>query len=332
MPKISVIMSVYKEPIDWLHQSIDSILNQTFKDFEFIIICDNPEYKEGIDLLEEYRKRDGRIVIIYNEQNIGLTKSLNKGLSIARGEYIARMDADDISLPNRFEKQILYMDKHQKIDLCHTNYAFIDETGTIKCKSVSSLKTSTQDFLFWHNVIAHPSVIFRRKVLEIRQPLYNEEIRIGQDYELWTFLTVERFTFGFVDEVLLNYRISTKQISTNKLEEQHKNTLRIRNNFIISFLRKNAIINETNSIDVIQLFNDVLLHIESNKLSETTDTSYLIRILYILYYTLACKDVKYVFLFFTDKYMNHIPLKLKDKIRIVIAPILGWKYEAMKFD
>ena len=99
-------MSIYSEEEEWIRESIDSILNQTFSDFEFIIINDNPNRDKNNSLLTEYTRIDNRIIIITNEENIGLTKSLNKGLEIARGKYIARMDADDISLPTRFEKQV----------------------------------------------------------------------------------------------------------------------------------------------------------------------------------------------------------------------------------
>ena len=139
MPIVSVIMSIYKEPLEWLHESIDSILYQTFKDFEFIIICDNPEYKEGIELLNEYRKKDDRIIIINNVKNIGLTKSLNKGLAVAKGKYIARMDADDIAMPNRFEHQITYLDKNTDLVAIGSSVSIIDEkgrkTGTIRHKT-----------------------------------------------------------------------------------------------------------------------------------------------------------------------------------------------------
>jgi glycosyltransferase involved in cell wall biosynthesis len=100
-------MGVYKEPLDWLRQSIDSILNQSFTDYEFIIICDNPRYEEGMELLKKYANSDRRIILLFNNENIGLTKSLNKGLEIARGKYIARMDADDISKPERLTRQKL---------------------------------------------------------------------------------------------------------------------------------------------------------------------------------------------------------------------------------
>ena len=122
-PKVSVVMSVYKEPVEWLHESIDSILNQTFSGFEYIIICDNPEYEEGILLLKGYAKKDNRIRLIFNKENIGLTKSLNIGISIAQGDYIARMDADDISEAKRFEKQLDFFESNPDFDFCSTSFS-----------------------------------------------------------------------------------------------------------------------------------------------------------------------------------------------------------------
>ena len=101
MVAISVVMSVYNEPVDWIRQSIDSILNQTFRYFEFIIINDNPEGISQKKMLKDFAAKDNRIKIIENEENKGLTKSLNIGISKATGKYIARMDADDISMPDR---------------------------------------------------------------------------------------------------------------------------------------------------------------------------------------------------------------------------------------
>ncbi|MFJ1380822.1 glycosyltransferase family 2 protein [Capnocytophaga canimorsus] len=108
MYRISIIMAIYNEKIEWMRQSIDSILNQTFSDFEFIIINDNPQMRDNQLLTSEYVKKDKRIKKIHNEQ---LTKSLNKGLKIAEGQYIARLNADDIALPKRFEKQVYFEGK-----------------------------------------------------------------------------------------------------------------------------------------------------------------------------------------------------------------------------
>lgn len=104
-PLVSVVMAIYNEPVEWMRQAIDSILYQSFKDFEFIIINDNPIRVENKEILDEYSAKDSRVIVVLNEENIGLTKSLNKGLAIASGEYIARMDADDIAMPERLRMQ-----------------------------------------------------------------------------------------------------------------------------------------------------------------------------------------------------------------------------------
>jgi glycosyltransferase involved in cell wall biosynthesis len=201
-------MSVYSEPLDWLSQSIDSILNQTFSDFEFIIINDNPEYKEGKDLLCEYQKKDKRIKLIFNELNIGLTKSLNKGLAIANGEYIARMDADDVSLPERFGKQLALFKCHQEVDICGSNARLIGEKkGIIKCP-----QNTDQIYFFLGNCIVHSTVMMKREVADLK---YNESCWAAQDFELWFRAQQSGFTFYNIQEVLLLYRINANQI-TNK--------------------------------------------------------------------------------------------------------------------
>lgn len=106
MEKISVIMSTFNEKLEWVKEAIDSIINQTYRNIEFIIIVDNPNNIELKNMLEQYCIEDDRIKIIVNEFNIGLVKSLNKALKICSGEFIARMDADDISVKYRLEKQL----------------------------------------------------------------------------------------------------------------------------------------------------------------------------------------------------------------------------------
>ena len=215
IPKISVVMSVYKEPVEWLRESIDSILNQTFSDFEFIIICDNPDYKEGIELLETYKKKDNRIVLIYNEQNIGLTKSLNRGLSIARGEYIARMDADDISLPDRFETQLGLFKQKNDIDVCGTNAKMIGARNDI----IICPQYNEQVNLFLDNCFVHSSVMMKKKVAVLK---YNELCRTAQDYELWLRAQQAGFIFYNIQQELILYRISENQITRVNKRNQGK--------------------------------------------------------------------------------------------------------------
>ena len=126
-PKISVVMAVYNGERH-LREAIDSILNQTFADFEFVIIDDASTDRSG-RILQEYAGKDKRIVIIGNETNMGLSKSLNKGIRLTKGEYIARMDADDISFPDRFEKQVKFLDDHNDIGILGTHYLQMDIGG-----------------------------------------------------------------------------------------------------------------------------------------------------------------------------------------------------------
>ena len=217
MVAISVIMSVYKEPVDWLRQSIDSILNQTYNDFEFIIICDNPTYKEGITLLYEYASKDDRIHLIFNEENIGLTKSLNKGLALANGKYIARMDADDISMPTRFEKQYRYMEQHNNVIVLGTNFKYIGDVPlSYKIIKVVEFKNDRiKAHLLYGNCFAHSSVFIRRKVLIDNNIRYDETFRTSQDYRMWEVL-LPYGDFANLEEKLLKYRLSSSQVTKTK--------------------------------------------------------------------------------------------------------------------
>ena len=125
-PLISVIMSTYREDEQFLRKAIESILIQTYTEFEFLIVADDPKNNELIEILREYEKKDARIHIYINKKNMGLANSLNALLKVAQGEFIARMDADDISMPDRLENQIVYMRQHQA-DVISCDVDVIDE-------------------------------------------------------------------------------------------------------------------------------------------------------------------------------------------------------------
>ena len=210
-------MSVYKEPVEWLKQSIDSILQQTFKDFEFIIICDNPAYIQGIALLKDYSKKDNRIHLLFNENNIGLTKCLNKGIAIARGEFIARMDADDISDPIRFDKQITFLKAHPEVGVCGSIIEYIGER-----KGLKLYPEKYEDmYLFLESPFAHPTVMIRKEVLPLPK-CYDEGFLVSQDYALWTELYAKGVLFYNFPIPLLHYRVSGQQIMANKNSVQHE--------------------------------------------------------------------------------------------------------------
>ncbi len=219
-PKISVIMSVYKEPKNWLRQSIESILNQTFNGFEFIIICDNPAGKENLALLRDFAQMDDRIILIVNDENIGLTKSLNKGLAVAKGKYIARMDADDISKSTRFEKQYQYMEKHPEIIVLGTAIKYIGK-GAWK-KATDGMCFSDDEIrahMLIDNCIAHPTAFIRKSVLDNNKINYDESYRHSQDFRLWELMWPYG-EFANLKEKLLLYRLSEQQITKSSTSSQ----------------------------------------------------------------------------------------------------------------
>lgn len=229
MPKISVIMSVYNTNEEWLRESIDSILNQTFLDFEFIIINDGST-NNAEEVILSYK--DNRIKYV-KQENQGLASALNKGLDIALGEYIARMDSDDISLPERFEKQVKFLDENKDIFILGTWFE------TFPQKQVIVLPKNVQYLDLLNGCkIGHPTVMFRRTEFEKYNLKYNESFKAAQDYELWS-RAIHFFKFANIQEVLLKYRCHEKSISTSKAKVQQNNA-RLVQEKMMSFLTADA--------------------------------------------------------------------------------------------
>lgn len=224
-PRLSVIMSVYNEPIEWLKQSIDSILQQTFKDFEFIIVCDNPSYKDGIDILRSYSDKDKRIILVFNETNVGLTKSLNRGLAIARGDYIARMDADDISLTTRLKIQVEYLEHNPDVLICGSFVDMINDDGDyVRTPYIRTTYREIKSTLIFGSQLAHPTVMFRASN-DGKKIIYDESFRYSQDFALWATL-IRNHKIINIPKVLVNYRYSSQQISTKHSVEQNACAMR----------------------------------------------------------------------------------------------------------
>lgn len=199
MPKVSVIMSAYNAQ-ECIAEAIASILNQTFENFEFLILNDGSTDRTQ-EIIESFS--DPRIQII-KQKNQGLTKSLNTLIKKARGTYIARMDADDVSLPERFEKQISFLETHPDIVMCGTQC----DAYPVPC-----LHTDIKKMMIFHNPFVHSSVVIRSSVL--KENLYNESFKYMQDYELWTRI-VPFYKTANVPEVLLEYLIVDKGITKSK--------------------------------------------------------------------------------------------------------------------
>lgn len=205
MPKVSVIMGVYntgKKEI--LEKAINSILNQTFKDFEFII-CDDGSTDDTLKLIQEICKNDNRVIIIRNEKNMGLAYTLNKCLEIAKGEYIARMDADDESMLNRFEKQVTVLDMHKEIGVINTNAYLFDEKGNWgKLEYNEFIKK--EDFLY-NNPIIHPAVMVRKTAYNLVNNYRDLPITLRvEDYDLFMRMFAKGVKMYTIQDILFRYR------------------------------------------------------------------------------------------------------------------------------
>lgn len=213
---ISVIMSVYNTEKEYLDAAIESILNQTHDNFEFIIINDGSD-GQCVSELEKYH--DKRIVLLHNEENMGLTKSLNIALRCAKGKYIARMDSDDYSYPERLKCQYEYMERHREIDILG---CWIREGTKVK-KCCGSVKTKWRyaRMLFDNVGIYHPTAFIRSSFLKKNQLYYDEDIKKAQDYELWTRCLPLGNMYVY-PKVLFAYRIHDSQISKKEFCEQNK--------------------------------------------------------------------------------------------------------------
>ena len=236
-PKISVLMPAYNSE-KYISEAIESILNQTFTDFEFIIINDGSTDKTA-EIINKYAKSDNRIKFVNNTKNQGLIAVLNEGLDIATGEYIARMDSDDISLPERFAKQIEYMDKHPECGVLGTWTELfgphIKKNKIVKKPPIVKLL----DFVIRGNDVAHPTAMIRRSVLVDNNIKYNPEYKHAEDYALWG--TICKYAeIHNLQEILLKYRWHDGNISVKHRKTQQACAERIRKSMLSDLLSTDA--------------------------------------------------------------------------------------------
>lgn len=216
MPKISVVMPAYNAD-KYIAEAIDSILCQTYTDFEFIIINDGSTDNTE-DIILSYK--DERIVYLKNEKNMGIVYTLNRGLDIAKGEYIARMDSDDISLPTRFKEQIKYLEKHKNIAVLGTAINIFGEEIDRYTFIFSHNPKIAKAELFFNPSLAHPTVMIRKTILDSFNLRYEEDYKDMEDFRLWWRIS----QYGNIVSLktpLLNYRRHKSQI-TASYSPEHK--------------------------------------------------------------------------------------------------------------
>lgn len=284
MPKVSVIMPAYNVE-KYIAEAIESILNQTFKDFEFIILNDGSTDNTP-KIIAEYAKKDKRIKFIDNQKNQGFISSLNECLNAACGEYIAKMDSDDISLPTRLEKQVAYLDNHQEVGLVGAGYKAFDK---VDFEIIHPKRVGTVDLL---NGCCTTIFMLRKKIIEQNRLRFREEFLHAEDYDFYTQF-IKYASIHNLQEVLYLYRWHGDNASIKQYKIQNENSEKIRKN-LCDFLSGDNCIQEK----LLHLFNE-------KKHTEKKNVYFLgIKLLKIV----KKKDVKNFYLF------GFIPvIKVKEK-------------------
>lgn len=215
---ISVLMSVYNETLNEIKQSLDSILSQSYTDFELIIVLDQPSYAAGLALLQAYAEKDARVRILVNEKNIGLALSMNYAAEQARGEYLLRMDADDICMPNRFQLEYDAI-RTGEYDLICGNYDFIDENGALLAQKPEIYNDRQLDKLLpYRNIIHHPTVLMTAEIF--RKVGGYRNYPCAQDYDLWLRMKCVGCRMHMLPEKLIQYRVRTASTTIQKRYKQ----------------------------------------------------------------------------------------------------------------
>ena len=229
-PKVTVLMTVYNGE-KYLRECMDSVLDQTFSDFEFLIIDDRSS-DGSEDIISSYK--DKRIRLIKNDVNLGQVKSLNIGLDNAQGEYIARMDQDDAMMKNRLERQVDFLDRRPDISAVGTWGEVMDENGKVFMKTRLPLRNEEiiGAALFCGYLLMHPSVVLRKDAI-VGAGKYNEDIAFSEDYNLWTRLLLRKHKLANMPEYLIRFRYHKKS-SSRQFPEIQVDSVRIS---ILNFIK-----------------------------------------------------------------------------------------------
>lgn len=252
-PLVTVLLSVYNGE-EFLCEAIDSILNQSFTDFEFIIVNDG-SFDGTKEILDHYGKIDSRVKA-YHQDKRGLEESLNFGISISQGKYIARMDADDICHPERIKTQVVYMESHPEIGLCGSWLKIIGEEQTFIYPCTPSKIRSSMLFF---NPIAQSTVILRRSLLVDNGIQYDPNYERCEDYELWSRLSLIT-QFVNLPEYLLYRRLHPKQLS----QQYHKEQLNVADRVRLNLLLRMGFTNTDPGIEVHQAISRWKLPLEKS--------------------------------------------------------------------
>lgn len=217
MNKVTVLMPVLN-CAKHLNSSVRSILEQTFQDFQFLIIDDGSE-DGGQDVIRRFQ--DPRIRLIQNESNLGVAATLNKGLALSASEYIVRMDADDVSKSNRLACQVEIMEKDAGLDICGSWVKMISDNEKSQVIRYPTKSSAIKAYILFNNPLAHPAVILRKSSLDRHGLRYDERIGAGQDYEFWSRCS-EFCCIQNIPKVLLLWHRHSQGVTNRESEKSNK--------------------------------------------------------------------------------------------------------------
>lgn len=215
MPKVSVLTPIYNTKEEHLRKTIQSILNQTFKNFEFLILNDSPNNPKIKNIVKSFN--DNRIIYLENKENLGISASRNKLITLAKGKYLAVVDHDDISEPYRLEKEVSFLDKHKDIGVISGNIHYMH--GNFDTNHPCS-NLEIKQALLQGCVVAHPACMIRKSILTKNNINYEEAYSPAEDYMLWIRL-LDKTMFANLDDILIKYRDfegNTSHLQSEKME------------------------------------------------------------------------------------------------------------------
>ncbi|MBU3956767.1 glycosyltransferase [Patescibacteria group bacterium] len=227
-PLVSVIMPAYNAE-KYISEAIKSILNQTFENFKLIIIDDCSTDKTW-QIINKYRKIDKRVIAFRNNKNLKLSRTLNRGIRVAKGKYIARMDADDISFPDRLEKQVKFMEANPEVGVSGGTMVITDASGRVTGeRSYHTTDEKIRKKIFRYSPFCHPAVIIRKAVLT-DSGLYNHYYNPAEDYELYFRIGLQA-KFANLKDKLIKYRVVSDSMTVGGLRAMEFKTIKARKKF-----------------------------------------------------------------------------------------------------
>lgn len=290
---VSVLMPVYNAERH-LKEALDSVLAQSYQHLEFVIVNDgSTDGSEKIIL----SYNDSRIRLLPNPENKGLIYSLNKGIAACNGKYIARMDADDISMPERLAEQVAFMEQHPEVGVCGCDYTQFSASGEQSFRALSVHDEILSQMIFNSSVV-HPSLMLRSSVLKEFDPVFNAGYHHSEDYELWSKLIL-RTKFSAVHRLLFRYRIHAAQVTQTHSHQQQLSANKVRKELLdklgfsyteqevelLSQMAAHRLFDEKEQLDLLEQFLQKL--IAQNKLSKRIAPEIFEKVLSYKWYT-AC--------------------------------------------